>query len=205
MRCIPAAAASCQTRSSPPPVPRGTSSQRDITKLPTAADGWFQRAPSSFHYTIEPAHAQSRRYHLDVSLDCRALLSSRHVMALTREQCGRRVRSSRGSLTGSKRRAHIGITIVTPRMTTDGWAFGDVDLFPCAETDPNEGARYLKDIYFKPRRTTLAGQQRTIVNNESSEIICIFGTAFNVLVPPDRARLTLYPKDLRTQINGFND
>ncbi|EJD51468.1 glutathione S-transferase [Auricularia subglabra TFB-10046 SS5] len=175
---------------------RDTSSQSDITKLPTAADGSFQRAPSSFRNTIAPADAQSGRYHLYVSLGCP--WATRTLI----------VRKLKGL------EAHVGVTFVSPRMTADGWAFGDVDVFPGAETDPNEGARYLKEIYFTAApdytgRFTVPvlwdKEKRTIVNNESSEIIRIFDTAFNALLPPDRAALTLYPAELRAQIDGLNE
>ena len=44
----------------------------------------------------------------------------------------------------------------------------------------------------------------TIVNNESSEIIRIFNTEFNDLVSPEKARLDLYPKELRKDIDELN-
>lgn len=45
----------------------------------------------------------------------------------------------------------------------------------------------------------------TIVNNESSEIIRIFNTAFNDLLPVDKAAIDLYPEHLRSEIGGIND
>ena len=45
----------------------------------------------------------------------------------------------------------------------------------------------------------------TIVNNESSEIIRIFNTAFNDLLPADKAALDLYPENLRSEIDGINE
>ena len=41
------------------------------------------------------------------------------------------------------------MTILSPRMGPDGWAFGDVDPFPGAEPDPLQGAKHIKDIYLK--------------------------------------------------------
>ena len=44
----------------------------------------------------------------------------------------------------------------------------------------------------------------TIVNNESSEIIRIFNTAFNDLLPPEKAAIDLYPEPLRKDIDEVN-
>ena len=46
---------------------------------------------------------------------------------------------------------------------------------------------------------------KTIVNNESSEIIRILNTAFNELLPPEKAALDLYPEKLRAEIDGINE
>ena len=43
------------------------------------------------------------------------------------------------------------------------------------------------------------------MNNESSEIIRIFNTAFNGLVDPGKAALDLYPEELKTEIDGVNE
>ena len=43
----------------------------------------------------------------------------------------------------------LGITIVSPRGTPNGWAFGDVDPFPGTDLDHINGAKYLKDLYLK--------------------------------------------------------
>jgi putative glutathione S-transferase len=48
-------------------------------------------------------------------------------------------------------------------------------------------------------------QNHTIVNNESSEIIRIFNTAFNDLISPDKAKLDLYPESLRAEIDQLNE
>jgi putative glutathione S-transferase len=45
----------------------------------------------------------------------------------------------------------------------------------------------------------------TIVNNESSEIIRIFNTAFNEFLPADKAALDYYPEKLRSQIDALNE
>jgi glutathionyl-hydroquinone reductase len=48
-------------------------------------------------------------------------------------------------------------------------------------------------------------KNRTIVNNESSEIIRIFNTAFNHLLPEDKAAVDLYPEALRKEIDAINE
>ena len=45
----------------------------------------------------------------------------------------------------------------------------------------------------------------TIVNNESSEIIRIFNTAFNEFIPKEKAALNYYPEEHRTEIDALND
>lgn len=45
----------------------------------------------------------------------------------------------------------------------------------------------------------------TIVNNESSEIIRIFNTAFNEFVPTEKAALNYYPEEHRAEIDALND
>jgi hypothetical protein len=45
----------------------------------------------------------------------------------------------------------------------------------------------------------------TIVNNESSEIIRIFNTAFNHLLPADKAAIDIYPEAHRQEIDSINE
>ena len=45
----------------------------------------------------------------------------------------------------------------------------------------------------------------SIVNNESSEIIRIFNTAFNHLLPEDKAAIDIYPEVLRKEIDESNE
>lgn len=48
-------------------------------------------------------------------------------------------------------------------------------------------------------------KKETIVNNESSEIIRMFNTAFNHLLPKDKAELDFYPKLLQAEIDEINE
>lgn len=107
----------------------------------------------------------------------------------------------------------IAVTVVSPRMGSDGWPFADVDPFPAADTDPLNGAKHVKDLYFKVQ-PDFAGRftvpvlwdkkTQKIVNNESSEIIRMFNTEFNHLIPKEKAELDLYPESLRKEIDEVN-
>jgi glutathionyl-hydroquinone reductase len=46
---------------------------------------------------------------------------------------------------------------------------------------------------------------QSIVNNESSEIIRIFNTAFNDLLPANKAAVDIYPEALRKDIEESNE
>jgi len=43
------------------------------------------------------------------------------------------------------------------------------------------------------------------VNNESSEIIRMFNTAFDDFIAPDKAALDFYPANLRAEIDDLNE
>jgi len=99
-------------------------------------------------------------------------------------------------------------------MGSDGWPFANVDQFPAADSDPVNQASHVKDLYFKADpnyegRFTVPilwdKQHKTIVNNESSEIIRIFNTAFNDVIAPEKAALDIYPESLRSEIDEIND
>lgn len=99
-------------------------------------------------------------------------------------------------------------------MGDNGWPFASVDKYPGAMDDPLYGSRHIKDLYFKANpeydgRFTVPvlwdKKTQTIVNNESSEIIRIFNTAFNDFLPEDKKSLDLYPANLRSQIDETND
>jgi len=48
-------------------------------------------------------------------------------------------------------------------------------------------------------------KQHTIVNNESSEIIRMLNGEFDALLPEDKARLDIYPAELRAEIDEVNE
>jgi putative glutathione S-transferase len=99
-------------------------------------------------------------------------------------------------------------------MGSNGWPFNNIDSFPGATEDPNTGASHMKDLYlsidpeFKGRFTVPVlwdKQTNSIVNNESAEIIRIFNTAFNELLPKEKAEIDLYPENLRKEIDETNE
>jgi glutathionyl-hydroquinone reductase len=88
----------------------------------------------------------------------------------------------------------------------EGWAFS-----PDAP-DPLYGLRHLRELYamadpdYSSRITVPVlwdKQERTIVNNESSEIIRMFSDAFNALAT--HPELDLYPEALRPEIDRWNE
>jgi len=108
----------------------------------------------------------------------------------------------------------IGVTVVSPRMGNDGWPFASTDKFPGADSDQLNNAQHVKDLYFKANkdyegRYTVPvlwdKKNNTIVNNESSEIIRMFNTAFNEHLPKEKAELHFYPDDLKSEIDALND
>ncbi len=101
-----------------------------------------------------------------------------------------------------------------------------------AEDDPFHDSKHLKDVYLRvqpdyegrqahifiyvarvgdslPIRFTVPllwdKMLEQIVNNESSEIIRIFNSAFNDLLPADKAAIDIYPEALRPEIDGINE
>lgn len=94
-----------------------------------------------------------------------------------------------------------------------GWVFPATDTEePGAEPDPLNGAKTIRDLY-ELASTNYLGKftvpvlwdkkLKTIVNNESAEIIRMVNTEFNDIA--ENASLDLYPSDQRDQIDGTNE
>lgn len=158
-------------------------------------DGKYDREPRSFRDTIskddEKFKPESGRYHLYVGYACpwatRALIV-RDLKDLN---------------------DHISVSVVHPDMLDNGWKFDD--SFDGATKDHLFNSEYLKDVYLKadPNITTSVTvpvlwdkKLNTIVNNESSEIIRIFNTAFNDLTGNE---LDLYPLSFQQEIDKVNE
>jgi putative glutathione S-transferase len=154
--------------------------------------GEFIRRPSTFRDRVEPGGRfapEVGRYHLYVSLACpwahRTLI----------------VRRARGL------EAAIGVSIVDSFMDDDGWAFRER---PGASPDTVNGARFLRDIYLlaSPKHTGKVTvpvlwdkKEKTIVNNESRDIIVMFDRAFDA----GEGALELYPAELAAEIDAMID
>ena len=133
--------------------------------------------------------AESGRYHLIVSLACpwahRTLIFRR--------------------LKGLE--DMISLSVVHWLLSERGWNF---DEGPGVIPDPIFRARELREFYLKARpdfsgRVTVPvlwdKKTSTIVNNESSEIIRMFNSAFNAVGAADG---DFYPADLRAEIDALN-
>lgn len=157
--------------------------------------GKFERQASQFRHQISDAEdstftAESGRYHLYVSLACpwahRALI----------------FRTLKGL------EDHISVSVVHPEMLENGWEFGD---YPGATGDRLYGKKYAHELYTKAKsditsRVTVPilwdTKTKTIVNNESAEIIRIFNSAFNDLTGNTD---DYYPEALRKDIDDINE
>ena len=88
------------------------------------------------------------------------------------------------------------------------------DTFPNATSDKLYGKHYISEIYrtaqpdYSARFTVPViwdKETKTIVNNESSEVIRFLNTGFNDMLPDgDAKKLDLYPESLRKEIDELN-
>lgn len=173
--------------------------QSDISKMKTEPDGSFKRADASFRNAIQKGGAfepEPDRYHLYVSYAC---------PWATRTLIVRKLKGLDDL---------ISVTVVSPRMGSDGWPFANSDEFPGAEVDPLYKSNHVKDLYLRADpdyggRFTVPvlwdKKTQKIVNNESSEIIRMFNTAFNDFLSPEKAALDFYPEKLRSEIDELNE
>jgi putative glutathione S-transferase len=102
----------------------------------------------------------------------------------------------------------ISVSIVDPLMGRDGWIFSN---YPESIPDEVNGKKQLYEIYLlvKPDFSGRVSvpvlwdkQRKTIVNNESSEIIRMFNSAFDSFT---EVRDDYYPKELRAGIDETNN
>jgi len=171
------------------------------------SEGEYRRKDSQFRNWITPDggagitgrsgfQAEAGRYHLYVSLACpwahRALIF-------------RQLKGLEDIVT---------VSVVHPEMFERGWSFkhdkASQELYGTTGDDLY-GGEYLSEKYFAqaPDYTGVISvpvlwdkQQKVIVNNESSEIIRIFNSAFNQITGNE---LDFYPEDLRGQIDQVNE
>lgn len=162
--------------------------------------GHFERKASSFRNWVTadgsagPSgeagfKAESGRYHLYVSLAC----PWAHRTLIMR------------ALKGLENM--ISVSVVNWLMREEGWTFADG---PGVVPDRVNGAQRLYEVYVKADpnytgRVTVPvlwdREKRTIVNNESAEIIRMLNSAFDHLGAKEG---DYYPEDLRSEIDGLN-
>jgi glutathionyl-hydroquinone reductase len=166
----------------------------------TDANGGFVRQISSFRHWITPGvagpagedgfKAETGRYHLYVALTCP--WASRTLIARKLRQL----------------EAVVSVSVVEPTLTDEGWRFGD---YPGSNRDAVNGATFLHEIYTRadPHFTGRATvpvlwdkQRKTIVNNESADIVRMFNSGFGTLAS---GAFDLYPEELRAGIDALND
>jgi putative glutathione S-transferase len=162
--------------------------------------GRFIRQTSSFRNWITPDgspgisgdggfKAEADRYHLYVAYICP--WASRTLMA----------RALKGL------EDIISVSVVNPKLTEQGWRFGG---FHGSDSDDLNGATYMHELYtqiapdFTGRATVPVlwdKKTKTIVNNESADIVRMFNTAFADLkdTSPD-----LVPSELASEIDSLN-
>jgi putative glutathione S-transferase len=162
--------------------------------VPTDATGAFVRAESRFRRWVTPTGesgfpAARGRYHLYVALNC----PWAHRTLIFRKL--------------KKLEDVIGLSIVLPERTERGWAFGDD---PGCIPDTANGFRYLREAYERAEpsydgRVTVPvlwdKEKKTIVNNESSEIIRMMNDAFGAFTRDDT---DYYPEPERPEIERIN-
>lgn len=97
-----------------------------------------------------------------------------------------------------------------------GWQF-NVDGEPPYEgatVDKLFGSKYMHELYFKADKNYKGRysvpvlwdtKMGTIVNNESLELLRDLPAAFESLLPKDLAQITLYPQDLRADIDRIGE
>ncbi len=167
----------------------------------TDAKGGFVRQVSSFRSWVTPDgaagptgkagfRAEPGRYHLYASFGC---------PWATRVLIARKLKRLEDV---------VSVAIVEPMMTDQGWRFGD---YPGADRDTVNGAAHLHEIYtsadphFTGRATVPAlwdKERRTIVNNESADLLRIFNSGFGALAD---SSIDLCPQDLREAIDALNE
>jgi putative glutathione S-transferase len=151
--------------------------------------GQFVREQSQFRHRVTADggtfRAEPGRYHLYISFAC----PWAHRTLIFRKL--------------KKLEDVISFSAVDPWMRADGWEFG--------ASDPLTGKRYLRDIYlladphYSGRVTVPVlwdKRTRTIVSNESAEIIRMLNREFDAYTD---ARTDYCPEELRGEIDAIND
>ncbi|GJM91037.1 hypothetical protein PR202_ga07372 [Eleusine coracana subsp. coracana] len=190
----------------------GSSSSTAVKMARSALDevtdtGAFDRSPSTFRSSVS-RDASARfpavpgRYHLYVSYACP--WASRCLAFLKLKGLDNVISFS-----------SVKPIFERTKETDDhiGWVFpATADEVPGADPDPFNGAKSVRELYEiastnytgKPTVPVLWDKQlKTVVNNESSEIIRMLNTEFNDIA--ENPGLDLYPAHLRAAIDEINE
>jgi len=164
----------------------------------TDKGGAFQRVESSFRDSVTADgasgfKAEPGRYHLYLAHTCpwahRALIF-RTIKGLD---------------------SAITVSLAQPGRHEQGWTYGDNPDFPDCVPDHVNGFEHLHQAYTASKGdytgkvtvpTLWDKQTNQVVNNESSEIIRMFNTAFDAFT---NATEDYYPADLRAEIDAINE
>lgn len=153
------------------------------------------KSQETFRYWITPDgssgfKAEPGRYHLYISLACPWACRTLIFRKLKRLE------------------GLISLSIVDPVMEENGWVFSS---YAGCIPDTINDCTALHEIYTKAKpdftgRVSVPvlwdKKNKTIVSNESSEIIRMFNSAFDDLIDPC---IDFYPKDLQSQIDEINE
>lgn len=158
-------------------------------------DGAFNRKPTSFRHKISqlgPLKPETDRYHLYVSYAC----PWAHRTLITRKLKGLE--------------DLISIDVVAPFLSSAGWSFETDE--PGATGDRINQFKHLREIYLTADKNYSGSitvpvlwdkREKTIVNNESAEIIRFFNSEFQSF--SKNPELDLYPDHLATKIDDLNE
>lgn len=158
----------------------GKISDEPIAKV--SRSGEFQRPDAGFRGTISPEEAVAGRYHLYVSYAC----PWAHRTLITRNI--------------KKLENIIDVSVSDAYMGEKGWTFSDpkdpkyLAVFYVAADKHYTGKVSVPVLWDK--------KAKRILNNESSEIIRIFNTAFDEITG---SNIDLYPESLKDRIDEIND
>ncbi|KAI9811151.1 MAG: hypothetical protein M1827_005602 [Pycnora praestabilis] len=169
-----------------------------------SADGHFHRPASKFRSSISsspnsPFPPAANRYVLYINYGCPWAHRANLVLQVK-------------GLDGI-----IEVVAMDYEMTPQGWSY--TGRLGTAKEDPLYGFKYHKQLYEKAEpgytgRYTVPvlwdRERETLVNNESSEIIRMFYSEFDALLPVEMREVNrsgggLYPKRLRGEIDSMNE
>ncbi len=157
-------------------------------------DGAFNRKPTTFRHAITSDgrfKAENDRYHLYVSYACPWAHRTLVMRALKGLQ------------------DVISVDVVAPFLSEQGWSFLKDE--PGATGDRINQSGYLQEVYYKAAEdyngivtvpVLWDKKEKTIVNNESSEIIRFFNSEFQAFA--EKPELDFYPEYLASKIDELN-